>query len=477
MTLPDKNKTFNVVLVGGIFTIFLLMLLYSYQGWFTRYMADDYCNAVMFRDPINGLYNRYMTGFGGNRYSNIWLVGISELFGGSMSISVFPGLHIMFWLAGLNWTLTEIKKLLRVNWSLWMTVFMALVIMFFTFIQTPNIYQSIYWRSSMTTHFAPIVYGTLLTAYLLSWANRAAEQDIPVYSRIIVFISAFVIGGFSEPADAIQITVLTLAIAAVWYWGASPARERMLKLLSWALAGAVISLVVMAVSPANFRRLGTDPHTPMQILGDSVSYGFIFINKTLAELPLPTILSILLPALLMAISTGAELTQKQKRTLWVLVVATPLLAFLLMVASFSPSALGQGYPVARMQLYARLLMTLALLVDGALLGILFSKNLARPLLQWGMLALLLALAVAYPARVVMRIYNEIPEYRARAEAWDERAAHIQNLKEKGTLLQNVTQFDGVYGTKELDTYATHWVNRCAAKYFGIRGIRAVPPGE
>jgi len=32
----------------------------------------------------------------------------------------------------------------------------------------------------------------------------------------------------------------------------------------------------------------------------------------------------------------------------------------------------------------------------------------------------------------------------------------------------------VYGTKELDTFETHWVNRCAANYYGVNSIRAIP---
>lgn len=481
MTLRDlfnKNKILQLVLGLGGVVLFALMLLYSYQGWFTRYMADDYCNAVMFSDnAVGGLVDRYLNGFGGNRYSNIWLVGVSEFFGGLNSIPVLPVFHVMLWLFGLNWAMLEIKKLLRLDWSFAMTFFLSLSIAFFTFLQAPNLYQSVYWRSSMTTHFAPVVYGTLLIAYLLRHANAADARDFPKGSYVVAFVSAFVIGGFSEPADALQITLLALSVAAVWYWGKPPARARMLKLLGWTLFAALLSLVVMAVSPANSRRLGSDPHSVAQVLRDSMLYGYLFIQKTLVELPLPTALSVIMPAALMGAYAGVELSKIQRRNLWLVILAAPLLAYLLIVASFSPSAFGQGYPIPRMQFYARLIMTLGLMLDGALLGMLFSKKLAHPVFQWGMILIFAALAIAYPARVVARAYNELPEYRVRAEKWDTRHELILQMKAEGQTLLTIPQYGGVHGTKELDTYATHWVNKCAAQYYGVEAIRAIPMGD
>ncbi len=469
------NKILEIILAlsGGIF--FLLLLIYSYQGWFTRYMADDYCNAVLFStDAVGGLMNRYLTGFGGNRYSNIWLVGLSEFFGGLNSIPLLPMFHILLWALGLTWTMTEVKKLLKTNWSFAMTFFLGLSIAFFALIQAPNLYQIVYWRSSMSTHFAPVVYGTLLIAYLLNQSHKAKTDKLHFSAYAIAFVSAYVVGGFSEPSDALEITLLVLALAALWFWGQTPSRERILKLLAWTLGAALLSLIVMALSPANSRRLGSDPPGLFLLIHDSFFYGYIFMQKTLTDLPLPTFLSILTPALLMGMYAKIELSQIQKRNLWLIISAVLLLMYLLIVASFSPSVLGQGYPVERVRFYARLAMTLGLMFDGALLGVLFSQKLTYPILQWAMMAVFFAVAVIYPFRVVIRAYVELPEYRARAAAWDERHALILQMKAQGETALTVAQFDGVYGTKELDTFAKHWVNKCASKFYGVKSIRAIP---
>ncbi len=452
----------------------LLMLVYSYQGWFTRYMADDYCNADMFsNDAIGGLFQRYLTGFGGNRYSNIWLVGISEWLGGIKTIPYLPMIHIALWVVGLIWLMTEIKKLLKADWSFALTSFWGLSIAFFTLIQAPNLYQTVYWRSSMSTHFAPVVYGTLLIAYLLNQARKAEFGKLPLSTYLIVVIFAFIVGGFSEPADAVQVTVLVLALGAVWFLCKSLARKQILTLLAWALFAALISLAVMSISPANSRRLGSNPPGLILLMRDSFFFGYIFLQKTLSELPLPTFLSILAPALLMAAYAKVELSKAQKRNLLLIAVAVLLAMYLLIVASFSPSVLGQGYPVPRARFYARLIMTVSLMLDGALMGVWLSQKLSQPVLRYIMIGAFFIVAVIYPFRAVTKAYAEIPSYQARAQDWDKRNAHIYELKAQGQTDLTVLQYDGVYGTKELDTYATHWVNKCAAKYYGVNSIRAI----
>ena len=468
------------ILVLGLAVFFLLLLVYSYQGWFTRYMADDYCNAVLFSESVTeGLYSRYMTGFGGNRYSNIWLVGVSEIFG-IKSIPILPMFHIILWAAGLIWVMNGVKKLLNADWSTVMTAFLGLSIAFFTLIQAPNLYQTVYWRSSMSTHFAPVVYGTLLIGFLLAQSYKAGTQALSRSTHVIAFISAFLVGGFSEPADAVQITVLVLSLAVVWYRGAKPAGDRVRNLLAWTLAGALLSLVVMLISPANSQRLGDNPPTLMQLIHDAFYFSWVFMTKTVREMPLPTILSASMPAVLTWLywsMAGVELSQPKKRGLWLIVALLPLVTYILIVASFSPSVYGQGYPVPRVQFYARLAMTLGIMIEGALIGVLLSQTRLRvshPLLQFVMAAVFLALAVLYPFRAVARAYSEIPAYRERAEYWDKRDVIIRDLKADGETDLTVIQFDGVYGTKELDTFETHWVNRCAAKYYGVNSIRAIP---
>jgi hypothetical protein len=89
-------------------------------------------------------------------------------------------------------------------------------------------------------------------------------------------------------------------------------------------------------------------------------------------------------------------------------------------------------------------------------------------------ALLLIISAFYPLRAgFLTIKTDVPTYSARAMAWDEREAMIFKLRAQGETDLVIPQLSGVDGVKELDVYADHWVNRCAAQYYGVNSIQAI----
>ena len=72
--------------------------------------------------------------------------------------------------------------------------------------------------------------------------------------------------------------------------------------------------------------------------------------------------------------------------------------------------------------------------EGALAGIWFArvkwKLLNIPAFEYASMLILLAMAV-YPFRAVLQVIQDVPEYSARAQAWDRRDAHIYELREYG----------------------------------------------
>jgi hypothetical protein len=172
-----------------------------------------------------------------------------------------------------------------------------------------------------------------------------------------------------------------------------------------------------------------------------------------------------------------QLSTPQKRGLWFVILAAPVIMYLLIAASFSPSVYGQGYPVARMRFAARLVMSICLLLEGSLLGILLAQIHTRSnrLFWQGVPAVLFAaVSILYPFRAVWQAYREIPAYRERAALWDARDAFIRRHVARGETDIVAPGLSGVDGVKELDVRETHWVNRCAAHYYGANTIRAIP---
>ena len=55
--------------------------------------------------------------------------------------------------------------------------------------------------------------------------------------------------------------------------------------------------------------------------------------------------------------------------LLIIMTLIPILAFVLIVAGFAPSVYGQAFPAERALFLCRLVMTAALMIEGACLGI------------------------------------------------------------------------------------------------------------
>jgi len=151
-----------------------------------------------------------------------------------------------------------------------------------------------------------------------------------------------------------------------------------------------------------------------------------------------------------------------------------LLAYLLIAASFAPSAYGQSYPAPRARFAGRVLMTAALMMEGALLGTLVAQVVALQSVFARTFALiLLAVLLLYPLRTAQRLAQDIPVYRQRAAAWDAREAEIRALKAGGAQ-DLIVRFLRTERSQDLGDQADFRLNRCAAALYGVNSIVAVP---
>jgi hypothetical protein len=149
----------------------------------------------------------------------------------------------------------------------------------------------------------------------------------------------------------------------------------------------------------------------------------------------------------------------------------------MIAASFAPSVYGQSYPVERARFAGRLMVITASLLEGACLGVLSA--------QWKYLRLqsafvyialvLLAVSALYPLRGGWTILQANLSYdRQWTSAWDARQVQIFAEKAQGNQDLVVRQLPAIEYVKEIDTRPRFWVNRCAATFYGVNSIRAVP---
>jgi hypothetical protein len=475
--LTSKLFTFSLWLTAA-FSGFVLMM-YAYLGTFSRHLADDYCAIdFLITDFPTALWINYVNV--SDRFTNFMLITLSEAIG-PRTVSVLPALMLALWVIGIAWLLFEASRFSGKVWDKSLILTLTLLLVFFALLQAPNRFQILYWRSSMAAHFAPLVFMPYLAASILRSIFAAEKAPTAFWVYPLIFLASYVIGGFSEPTVLVMISLLALAIFSVWLWMKRPTRGTALTLLILSFVGAVLALVVMAISPAHAFRLNNAlPPTLPILFSRTFSYGFEFILNSFRTLPLPTLFAVLIPFLIfhnLYAPPTPVLTSDQRKRVFILLAVIPILSYLLIVASFLPSVYGQSFPVERARFTGQLCLVAGLMLEAALLGSLSAQYRARitevlPLKL--ILAILLAVAALYPLRAAWVALADVPAYRERAALWDEREVQIYLLIEQGQTDPIVHQFDGVEGVKELDVNANHWVNRCAAKYYGFNSIRAFP---
>ncbi len=450
--------------------------MFAYLGTFTRFMADDYCESTLVANgsAISSLIQRYMTV--SDRYSNLLFVALSELVF-PRNVRTVPVVMIVLWTAGLIWLVHEARKLAGLKWQFAADAFLGCLLAFFPILEAPNRFQTIYWRSGMATHFAPLVYLVAFAALLLLLIRRAEGRKPAIWLGILCLVIAFFGGGFSEPPDAILVVAALLAWIAVWAWERGPRRAGALRLLGWTLAGGLLALAVMMLSPANSFRLGTPPPGPGLFIYRTATYPLQFIRDSLDTLPLPTLVSIVIPAVILytVFACAPQLSQPQQRRIALIMALTLALMYGMIAASFAPSVYGQGYPVERARFGACLMMVATAMVEGACLGVLVAQWRALHARAWLVTLASVALVVMalYPLRATGSVLAEdLPFAQRWAAAWSTRQTQIIRQRARGVQDVVVRQLPGFQGVKELDARPKFWVNRCAATFYGVQSISA-----
>ena len=477
-----QEKFLKPPLFLGIFTSLLALGLYAYLGLFSRYGSDDYCLSAFFlqENLFEAMIRRYFEA--SSRYTNILFIGLVDNLFGWYNVAVLPALMLVLFVLGLYLFFKAIVEWMSLGWSRLFILFLSLSSVYFSVSQAPNLYETLYWRAGMTSHFAPLVVIPFFGTFLLRQIRNAGQQPPAPRVQAACFFLPLLIGGLSEPPTALMITVLALTIASVWLWGPVHYRRSILVLLLWSLAGAFMALLVMAFAPANSLRMQTPPPPLPELLSRIVSYPSFFILDTLRTLPLPTLLSVAVTALVFYVQymhPSAALSAQARSRLGILLIAVLLLAYLLIAASFAPSAYGQSYPAPRARFIGRVVMTAALMAEGALLGALVAQvkiQFLQSVSARGFAALILMILMLYPLRTIQRLSMEIPAYQQRAAAWDAREAEIHRLKEAG-VRDLVVPFLSDEVSQDLGDRTGFRLNRCASILYGVDSILAVPMEE
>jgi hypothetical protein len=474
----SEEQLFRLALSVGVVTNSIALALYAYLGTFSRYGSDDYCLSAFFLQDnlVGALIQRYF--IASSRYTNILFIGLVDNIFGWYNVAILPSLMLTLFVWGVYLLLKEIGEMTGLRWSRWMIFLLSLLLIYFSVSQAPDLYETLYWRAGMTSHFAPLVFIPFFGTFLLRQIRKAKERSPSLWVQTVCFLIPLLLGGLSEPPTALMITILGLGICAAW-WIDPGYRRSILILLTWSLLGALTALIVMVLAPANSIRIQTPPPPLPELVLRIISYPSYFIIDTLRALPLPTLISVAVPALLFYVKyahSSERLSREVYTHLGILLILILIFTYLFIAASFAPSAYGQSYPAPRARFIGRVLLTAALMTEGSLLGALatqmkgsfFESSYVRGFAMFALILLAL-----YPLRTAWRILQEIPAYQERAAAWDLRESEIYALKAEGEQ-DLIVRFLRKEKIQDLGDHADFRLNRCAAALYGVDSIVAMP---
>lgn len=503
MIEPIKNRrAFYISLfcaaLGAVFGAALVA--HACVGYYTRYMADDYCSIGNYRaSGLIWMQRDLYLGWSG-RFSFTFAIGLAAFFGGTKIVPYLPALALIVWLAALTWLILQFRLAQGLLHPLYVAVALAGLIIFATLDDNKGgVYEALYWQTGMLTYIAPLICLTVYAGYLKRVYERRAAQKFPasrVYTAWTIFVSgglAFIAGGFSETYVALQTCLLLVAILACRTSANKTLRWALQPLLIAGIIASVAAAVVILLAPGNKVRQAFYPAHPawLVIFKTSFEHAFNFIIGEhnypgtrlvrAAALLLPAVLAFQLPPREGASKTTAS-QQTNKRAKWLLLLS-PVIALCLIAVCFAPAMYGMSIePPPRALVTPQFVLICFAAMCGyttgsALKHIYVSRSTNNSDLLNGLfIAVSLALVFA-PVAAARRTFARVPKARALAYAWDKEDKAIRAAKSRGETDLTVPILYNIGGTDSMSGDPHWFVNQCAATYYGVNSITAKPDGE
>lgn len=196
-----------------------------------RYWVDDLCSATLLRN--NGYFAAQLAWWKSwtGRYSYIAFLDLFESFG-PWVVRVLPVLLYAFLLISFR----------RIGW-LFSAIFATLAL-----VNAPNVIQTFYWQTGAFNYVAPFIFFNF--ALTIVFLRHMATY--PYLALVLVFIA----GGFSEAYAAPQLIFFVIVFLTLKYTALGK-RQRTHRAVLFAILGALLSLIVMSLSPGNTARTAT----------------------------------------------------------------------------------------------------------------------------------------------------------------------------------------------------------------------------
>ena len=480
-----KTKNYLVVM---IFMLLAALSAFSLLGSYTRMHADDFCIAADARQmDLVSFFTKWYQGWTG-RFIYIPAAGALAL-GGPQLASVLPPITIALWFGSLIWVALPGFKTLRMPQpGLFACVYggFFLMVMIST---TPNLFQSVFWKDGLINYSLPLIGMTLSIGLMLRILFNGIKKTTQAAGTILIFICAFISGGFSEIFSTTQVAVYAILMISSLLLFNTLSRKRMLPVFIAGLLGSLCAYAIVLAAPGNLVRQDLISGHPnlVRLVTFSLRNALVIIVKYFVFTPHWALFSMLIPfiagfslwgqPLIEAHKTKPRLSQLWEQTWFKAGLTLPVMASIFTVAACAPVVyMLNAYPDDRSIIIPLYFIVAAVTISSGLFGFgarklgLLSGVVKINHLQQISLCLLILLLLGGVSLSITNCLSQLENFQDYTAKWDQRHQQLAQMAEKGDRDVTVFGLENRFGISDLRVEADYWVNRCMAEYYGFSSI-------
>lgn len=471
MAINKKNGLIRIFFLASITLMIIVLISYGVIGVFTRPAADDYCVGGQSKiwGVFEGISQRYHNGSaGGARYSyalvTLLIARLPQKF-----FQFLPFVTIVCYLLATTYFIYQIisAKLNLRNWMV--SLFIASNIIGLSFICAPNLYQILYWKVGMLTYTLPNIVLFLFLSFLITKGKLKPQNNIYV---IVALIIAYLNGAFNEALLAVQGTILFLWAITEWYLNRN---TLLFKMLTAGVFGSIISAIVIYFAPATKMRQSVFPtanqYNLFQVVEKTIFYSTKFIINFISTYTLITGYIILIGIVFaLWVRENKPFQLGFSKTLfYVSIICT--LCFTLVIGAFATGVIGLGIEIVeRTKIVPVLTIIVSFFTIGYTLGIAIPNGfLQDKKVHLSLLAITFFFTAWFTINTTYVNFTNINQLHTFAHEWDVRDQEIRNSPDADVRVTPLS-YNYFGGMNELRHFPDHWINQCAAIYYGKESI-------
>jgi len=488
MLFTSIHRFFRKILILGFFLLSISpLLLFSYLGKNVRYFSDDFLTAYVVEKYGFWEAQTYWYLSWTGRYSFTFLTSLVEFIFGLKITSYLPFIGLALWYLSSFYLIYLIFNFNKIKANLFVIAAAVTFPITATIISLDNFEEFIFWQTGILTYEVSVILFIFFLCFLCIFIYNKSLQN---NSFFLIFLSFhfFLMGGFSETWTFIQIILffILLFFSSIDCRICSLRKNNDLRnIFSVGLLVSIISFTIILLAPGNRIRSPKGIQFTFEKFILAAEKTFIGVPKFLASWFTENTLLVTF-LLIFFFSLGFFISSKNNRDFKIsngLILL--FFSYICLMADFFPEFLVYGYrPRDRIIFLAFFLFISSFSIFWFILGskaqFLF-KNSMPTIINLVVMLIVALSTLAIPIRTTISAIKYIIPLHVFSQFWDSRDVYIRSEKLNGNKFVEVKSSRDIDELHELQNrfwidYDLHesenyWINRAAAKYYGLDSIK------